>query len=58
MSDLNMTQSNCPSVWEGNRAASTPFEMETEVAELNDLVDKDVRVTIDSPTMFLIAYCR
>ena len=55
--DPSMPQSNCASVWEGDGDASTTFEMETEVAELNDLVDKDVRVMIDSPTTLLIAYC-
>ena len=46
-----------PPVWEGDGDASTTFEMGTKVAELNDLVDEDVRVTIDSPTTLLIAYC-
>jgi len=56
MSDPNMPQSNAPSVWEGDEDASTTFEMETEVAELNDMVDEDVGVMLDSPTTVLIAY--
>ncbi len=58
MSDPNMPQSNAPSVWEGDGGdASTSFEMETEVAELNDMVDEDVGVMINGPTIVLIAYC-
>lgn len=57
MSDPNMPQSNCPSVWEGDGDASTTFEMETEVAELNDLVDEDVGIMMDSLITMLIAYC-
>ena len=56
MSDPNMPQSNCPSVWEGDGDASTTFEMETEVAELNDLVDEDVGIIVDNPTAMLITY--
>jgi hypothetical protein len=56
MSDPNMPQSNAPSVWEGDGDASTTFEMETEVAELNDMVDEDVGIMTDSPTTVLIAY--
>ena len=57
MSDPNMPQSNAPSVWEGDGGdASTTFEMETEVAELNDMVDEDVGIMIDGPTTVLIAY--
>lgn len=49
MSDPNMPQSNAPSVWEGDAGdASTTFEMETEVAELNDMVDEDVGIIMDS----------
>lgn len=52
-----MPQSNAPSVWEGDGGdASTTFEMETEVAELNDMVDEDVGIMIDGPTTVLIAY--
>ena len=57
MSDPNMPQSNAPSVWEGDGDASTTFEMETEVAELNDMVDEDVGIMMNSPTTALIAYC-
>lgn len=58
MSDPNMPQSNAPSVWEGDGGdASTSFEMETEVAELNDMVDEDVGVMINGPIIVLIAYC-
>jgi len=50
MSDPNMPQSNAPSVWEGDGGdASTTFEMETEVAELNDMVDEDVGIMMDGP---------
>jgi hypothetical protein len=58
MSDPNMPQSNAPSVWEGDGDASTTFEMETEVAELNDMVDEDVGIMVDSPMSVLTAYCR
>ena len=58
MSDPNMPQSNAPSVWEGDGGdASTTFDMETEVAELNDMVDEDVGIMINDPTIVLIAYC-
>ena len=58
MSDPNMPQSNAPSVWEGDGGdASTTFDMETEVAELNDMVDEDVCIIINDPTIVLIAYC-
>jgi hypothetical protein len=58
MSDPNMPQSNAPSVWEGDGGdASTTFEMETEVAELTDMVDEDVGIMIVVPNAALIPYC-
>jgi hypothetical protein len=51
MADPNMPQSNAPSVWEGDGGdASTTFEMETEIAELNDMIDEDVSILIDTST--------